>query len=105
MKLDKNTKVLIQGLGKDGTFQARRSIEYGTNVVACVHPKREGTLFDENIPYFETVKDAVSKTNANVGVIYVPAAFAMDAIIEQIESQQGELNTQQIDFLKRCLEE
>ena len=53
MKLDKNTKVLIQGLGKDGTFQARRSIEYGTNVVACVHPKREGTMFDENIPYFE----------------------------------------------------
>ena len=87
MKLDKNTKVLIQGLGKDGTFQARRSIEYGTNVVACVHPKREGTLFDENIPYFETVKDAVSKTNANVGVIYVPAAFAMDAIIEQIDAK------------------
>ena len=84
MILDKNTKVLVQGLGKDGTFQAQRSIEYGTNVVACVHPNRQGVLFEDRIPYFETVKDAVDETNANVGVIYVPAPFAMDAIIEQL---------------------
>mgnify|MGYP003312998112 CR=1 FL=1 len=86
MILDKNTKVLVQGLGKDGTFQAQRSIEYGTNVVACVHPNRQGVLFEDRIPYFETVKDAVDETNANVGVIYVPAPFAMDAIIEQIDA-------------------
>ena len=86
MILYKNTKVLVQGLGKDGTFQAQRSIEYGTNVVACVHPNRQGVLFEDRIPYFETVKDAVDETNANVGVIYVPAPFAMDAIIEQIDA-------------------
>jgi len=86
MILDKNTKILVQGLGKDGTFQAQRSIEYGTNVVACVHPNRQGVLFEDRIPYFETVKDAVDETNANVGVIYVPAPFAMDAIIEQIDA-------------------
>ena len=86
MILDKNTKVLVQGLGKDGTFQAQRSIEYGTTVVACVHPNRQGVLFEDRIPYFETVKDAVDETNANVGVIYVPAPFAMDAIIEQIDA-------------------
>ena len=86
MIIDKNTKVLVQGLGKDGTFQAQRSIEYGTNVVACVHPNRQGVLFEDRIPYFETVKDAVDETNANVGVIYVPAPFAMDAIIEQIDA-------------------
>ena len=87
MILDKNTKVIVQGLGKDGTFQAQRSIEYGTNVVACVHPNRQGVLFEGSIPYFETVKDAVDETNANVGVIYVPAPFAMDAIIEQIDAK------------------
>ena len=105
MLFDKNTKVLVQGLGKDGSFQAKKSIEYGTNVVACVHPNRKGQLFEEKIPFFETVIEAKEKTGANAGVIYVPAPFAIDAIIEQIESQKGELNNQQIDFLKRCLEE
>ena len=84
--IDKNTKVLVQGLGKDGSFQAKRSIEYGTNVVACVHPNRNDQLFEGNIPYFETVKEAIKKTGANAGVIYVPAPFASDAIIEQIDA-------------------
>ena len=86
MMIDKNTKVLVQGLGKDGSFQAKRSIEYGTNVVACVHPNRNDQLFEGNIPYFETVKEAIKKTGANAGVIYVPAPFASDAIIEQIDA-------------------
>jgi len=86
MLLDNNTKVLVQGLGKDGSFQAQRAIEYGTNVVACVHPNREGQLFENKIPYFESAKDAVKKTGANAGVIYVPAPFAMDAIIEQVDA-------------------
>ena len=47
MLFDKNTKVLVQGLGKDGSFQAKKSIEYGTNVVAGVHPNRKGQLFEE----------------------------------------------------------
>ena len=55
--------------------------------MACVHPNRQGVLFEGSIPYFETVKDAVDETNANVGVIYVPAPFAMDAIIEQIDAK------------------
>ena len=86
MLLDKNTKVLVQGLGKDGSFQAKKSIEYGTNVVACVHPNRNGQLFEDKVPYFDTVKDAINKTGANAGVIYVPAPFASDAIIEQIDA-------------------
>ena len=86
MILDSNTKVLIQGLGKDGSFQAQKAIEYGTNIVACVHPNKKGLLFENKIPYFETAKDAVKKTGANVGVIYVPAPFAMDAIIEQVDA-------------------
>ena len=86
MLFDKNTKVLVQGLGKDGSFQAKKSIEYGTNVVACVHPNRKGQLFEEKIPFFETVIEAKEKTGANAGVIYVPAPFAIDAIIEQIDA-------------------
>ena len=86
MLIDKNTKILVQGLGKDGSFQAKKSIEYGTNVVACVHPNRKGQFFDEKIPYFETVIEAKEKTGANAGVIYVPAPFAIDAIIEQIDA-------------------
>ena len=84
--LDKNTKVLIQGVGRDGSFQAIKSIEYGTNVVSCVHPNRKDQFFQEKIPFFGSVREAVEKTGANAGVIYVPAPFAMDAIIEQIDS-------------------
>ena len=84
--LDKNTKVLIQGVGRDGSFQAIKSIEYGTNVVSCVHPNRKDQFFQEKIPFFGSVKEAVEKTGANAGVIYVPAPFAMDAIIEQIDA-------------------
>jgi len=86
MLLDKNTKVLVQGLGKDGSFQAKKSMEYGTNVVACVHPNRNGQFFENKIPYFETVNEAINETGANAGVIYVPAPFATDAIIEQIDA-------------------
>ena len=57
MLFDKNTKVLVQGLGKDGSFQAKKSIEYGTNVVACVHPNRKGQLFEEKIPFFVQTKN------------------------------------------------
>ena len=53
MLFDKNTKVLVQGLGKDGSFQAKKSIEYGTNVVACVHPNRKGQLFEEKFLFLK----------------------------------------------------
>jgi succinyl-CoA synthetase alpha subunit len=81
-----NTKLLVQGLGRDGSFQASRMREYGTNMVAAVHPNRDGQKFDDAVPYFSTVKDAVAETGANTGVIFVPAAFAADAIVEQVDA-------------------
>lgn len=81
-----NTRLLVQGLGRDGSFQASRAREYGTNMVAAVHPNREGQKFEDAVPYFSTVADAVEKTGANTGVIFVPAPFAADAIIEQVDA-------------------
>lgn len=80
------TKLLVQGLGRDGSFQASRMREYGTNMVAAVHPNREGQKFEDAVPYFSTVKDAIAETGANTGVIFVPAPFAADAIIEQVDA-------------------
>jgi succinyl-CoA synthetase alpha subunit len=80
------TRLLIQGLGRDGSFQASRTREYGTNMVAAVHPGRDGQKFEDEVPYFSTVAKAVEQTGANTGVIFVPAPFAMDAIIEQVDA-------------------
>lgn len=80
------TKLLVQGLGRDGSFQASRAREYGTNIVAAVHPNRDGQKFEDAVPYFSTVADAVRETGANTGVIFVPAPFAADAIIEQVDA-------------------
>jgi len=80
------TRLLVQGLGRDGSFQATRAREYGTNMVAAVHPNREGQKFEDEVPYFSTVAKAVEETGANTGVIFVPAPFAMDAIIEQVDA-------------------
>lgn len=81
-----NTRLLVQGLGRDGSFQASRTREYGTNMVAAVHPGRDGQKFEDEVPYFSTVAKAVEETGANTGVIFVPAPFAMDAIIEQVDA-------------------
>ena len=83
--VNENTKLLIQGLGRDGSFQASKTLEYGTNVVAASILK-EGTKFENKVPYFSSVEKAVQKTGANTGVIFVPAPFAMDAIIEQVDA-------------------
>jgi len=80
------TRLLIQGLGRDGSFQASRTREYGTNMVAAVHPGRDGQKFEDEVPYFSTVAKAVEQTGANTGLIFVPAPFAMDAIIEQVDA-------------------
>ncbi len=82
--VDKNTRLLVQGItGNEGQFHARQMIDYGTNVVAGVTPGRGGqTTLDGKVPVFNTVSDAVYETGANVSVIYVPAAFAADAIRE-----------------------
>ncbi len=84
--VDKNTRLLVQGLtGKEGTFHALQMKEYGTNVVAGVTPGKGGTTH-EGIPVFNTVDDAVKNTGANASVVYVPPAFAADAIMEAADA-------------------
>lgn len=82
--INKDTRLLVQGItGKEGEFHTRAMIAYGTNVVAGVVPGRGGQkAIDDQVPVFNTVKEAVAETGANVAVIYVPAAFAPDAIRE-----------------------
>ncbi len=80
--VDKNTRLLVQGItGKEGTFHTVQMVEYGTNIVGGVTPGKGGTTH-ENIPVFNTVAEAVKETGANASVIYVPPAFAADAIME-----------------------
>src|SRR3954451_18686548 len=80
--VDKNTRLVVQGLtGKEGTFHTRQMVEYGTNIVGGVTPGKGGTTH-ENIPVFNTVADAVEKEGANAAVIYVPPAFAAEAVME-----------------------
>jgi succinyl-CoA synthetase alpha subunit len=84
--VDKNTRLIVQGLtGKEGTFHAKQMVEYGTNVVGGVTPGKGGQTH-EGIPVFNTVHDAVRETNANASVIYVPPAFAADAIMEAADA-------------------
>jgi succinyl-CoA synthetase alpha subunit len=85
--IDKNTRLLIQGItGRDGSFHARQMIEYGTKVVGGVTPGKGGQKFDEKVPIFNTVADAVKKTGANTTVIYVPPPFAADAMMEAADA-------------------
>ena len=85
--VDENTRLLVQGItGGEGSQHARRSIAYGTNVVAGVTPGRGGQRFEEKVPVFNTVREAVAETGANVSIIYVPAPFAADAILEAADA-------------------
>jgi len=85
--IDKTTRLLIQGItGRDGSFHARQMIEYGTKVVGGVTPGKGGQKFDDKVPIFNTVDDAVKKTGANATVIYVPPPFAADAMMEAADS-------------------
>jgi succinyl-CoA synthetase alpha subunit len=83
---DKNTKLLVQGMGRMGQFHANLSLEYGTQVVAGVHPGRGGQKI-EDIPIFETVSQAVAATGANASVVFVPPPGAADAILEAADAQ------------------
>ena len=84
-----DTRLLVQGLGRDGSFQSSRCREYGTNMVAAVHPGRGGQKFEDAVPIYESAAEAVDQTGADVGVIFVPAPFAADAIIEQVDADLG----------------
>src|SRR6476646_9182635 len=84
--VDKNTRLIVQGItGKEGTFHMLQMRDYGTNVVGGVTPGKGGTTH-EGIPVFNTVADAVKETGANASVIYVPPAFAADAIMEAADA-------------------
>lgn len=85
--IDGNTRLAVQGItGRDGSFHARQMMEYGTNVVAGVTPGKGGQVFEDTVPVFDTMADAVAQTGANASVIYVPAAFASSAIFEAADS-------------------
>ncbi len=85
--VDKTSRILVQGItGKEGSFHAQQMMEYGTNVVAGVTPGKGGQTFQDSVPVFNTVKDAVEETEANVSALFVPPAFASDAIYEAADS-------------------
>lgn len=102
--VDKNTRVLVQGMGKTGQFHTETAIAYGTQMVGAVHPSRAGTVvtfegdtdhsgvpgredtFRVDVPVFATMSEAVGETGANASVIYVPPPFAADAIMEAAAS-------------------
>lgn len=84
--VDENTRLIVQGItGKEGSFHAKQAMEYGTKVVGGVTPGRGGASF-EGVPVFDTVAQAVRETGANASVIFVPATFAADAILEAIDA-------------------
>ncbi|NWF90575.1 MAG: succinate--CoA ligase subunit alpha [Ignavibacteriaceae bacterium] len=81
--IDKTTKLVVQGItGDEGSFHTQQMLEYGTKVVAGVTPGKGGTLFNNKIPIYNTVAEAVKEKLANTSVIFVPPAFAADAILE-----------------------
>ena len=85
--VDETTRVLVQGItGREGSFHARACMAYGTNVVAGVTPGRGGTMFEDTVPVFNSVEEAVAQTQANMSLIFVPPAFAPDAIAESADA-------------------
>jgi succinyl-CoA synthetase alpha subunit len=84
--VDKNTKVVVQGItGKEGQFHTRQCVDYGTQVVAGVTPGKAGQKMDD-VPVFNTVRTAVAETGANCSLIFVPPPFAADAIMEAADA-------------------
>ena len=86
--VDSNSKVIVQGItGGEGAFHSQQMIDYGSNIVAGVTPGKGGSfILEQNIPVFNSVEEAQSNTNANVSIIFVPPAFASEAIIEASEA-------------------
>ena len=85
--IDNGTRLLVQGItGRDGSFHTRQMVEYGTQVVGGVTPGKGGQKFDDKVPIFNTVHQAVKETGANATVIYVPPMFAADAMMEAADA-------------------
>jgi len=85
--IDENTRLVVQGItGSEGSFHAKQCMEYGTKLVAGVTPGKGGQKFEEKIPVFNRVEDAVRNEGANTSCIFVPAAFAADAIAEAADA-------------------
>jgi succinyl-CoA synthetase alpha subunit len=85
--IDRNTRLVVQGItGREGAFHTRQMLEYGTAVVAGVTPGKGGQKFDDQVPIFNTVADAVRTTEANCSVIYVPPMAAAGAIFEAVDA-------------------
>ncbi|MDY0110553.1 MAG: succinate--CoA ligase subunit alpha [Candidatus Krumholzibacteria bacterium] len=83
----KDTRVLVQGItGRDGSFHTRGMLAYGTPIVAGVTPGKHGQRFDDRVPVFNTVADAVAATGANTSVVFVPPAFAAGAVLEAADA-------------------
>src|SRR3989338_3932790 len=84
--LDQNAKVIVQGItGRDVSFHAKQMLDYGTAIVAGVTPGKGGQK-EHGVPVFNSVAEAKEKTQANTAVIYVPAKFAKDAILEDVHA-------------------
>ena len=84
--IDKDTKVLVQGFtGKNGTFHSEQAIEYGTKVVGGVTPGKGGQTH-LGLPVFNTMTEAMEATQADASVIYVPAPFVLDSIVEAVDA-------------------
>jgi len=85
--IDQSTRLVVQGItGRDGSFHAKQMMAYGTKVVAGVTPGKGGQRFEDSVPVFNTVAEAVHETRANTAVIYVPAAVAASAIFEAADA-------------------
>jgi len=85
--IDNSTKLIVQGItGRDGSFHTKQMIEYGTCVVGGVTPGKGGQKFENQVPIFNTVEDAVKETGANTSVIYVPPMGAADAMMEAADA-------------------
>ena len=85
--IDSRTRLLVQGItGREGSFHTRQMLEYGTSVVAGVTPGKGGQKFENRVPIFNTVADAVHETRANCAVIYVPPMAAAGAIFEAVDA-------------------